>query len=270
MYASWFAGGSPSELLRYFSEVMDRMEASAACPEGPVLLERVTTEPTYACPLIKQSERDEFVDHLGEAAVAKDDGENHLGILTEDSSWVKDGDNVLVEAQINCREAPGGEWFEPEDDLADVRAFLGRVTSATELFGACCESPEQLIRRVKFGVTAIWIGELGGNANDLKFDIGPELEKSLADMNYARNRRYAASCLRVMALIAGGREKDIKGHEERSGAGGGNPIVKDAEGNTVMRAYLAKNSPNANRLFWVRGTCPRFLNVTGHEGRPLL
>jgi hypothetical protein len=269
-YALWFAGGNAGELVRFFGEVADRMEGSPPLPDGPVLLDNITTEPTYVHPQIKLSERDVFVDHLGEAAVAKDDGEDHLGIFTEEQSWSEQTENVLVEASVDSRESPGGEWFEPESDLASVRAFLGKTATVDDLLRGCCTCPEHLIMRVKFGVMAVWVGELEGRAQDLKFDVGPALEKSIANMNYASNRRYASSCLRVMALIAGGRSNEVNGHEERAGAGGNNPVVRDREGKTVMRAYLARKSPDANRLFWVRGPRPKFLNVTGHEGRPAL
>jgi hypothetical protein len=268
VYAQWFEGGQPTELIRYLSEITERLVDEVDLPEGPALVDNVQTEPGYMAADTDLGR--DFLNHLGEAALAMDEGVAHLGVLTRICNWASASDQVVVEANVSCREGPGGEWFEPAEDEEFLRAFLPLTTQPAEVHATCAQYPTALIDRGRFGVAAYWIGKLGGSAAELNFDIGPAFVESLNSMNYQRNHRYASSCLRIMGLIAAGRDGEIEGHEERDGAGPGNSILEDCDGNPVMRAYLAKKSPDANRLFWVRGARPRFLNVTGHEGRPAL
>jgi hypothetical protein len=270
MHAKWFEEGNLSDLLRYFNEIVGRIGEDVHMKEGSALLDNVTVEPEYIACLGDGAGRKIFVEHLGEAGLANDDGGPHLGVLTHEGSWSEAGDSLEINAEIHMREGPGGEWYEPGYSSASLHAFLPRSHEVDELLAECCKYPCALMECVEFGVIAYWTAVLGGDKDVLDFELGPKFNESIAGLNYKRNTRYAKSCLRVMALIAGGRASEVEGHEERSGAGAENPVVCDVAGNPVIRSRLANNTPDAHRIFWIRGKKPIFLNVSGHEGHPTL
>jgi len=263
-YAQWFEEQESIDLLRYFEEFAGRVGNEAGMLAGDALLEQSAVEPAYIYEGLSPEDRSRFVEHLAEAGLAKEDGAAHAGLLTHAESWADESNPIRVDAEIHMREAPGGEWVDLPVDQSALLAYLPRSLDADGVLASCCEYPCQLIENVEFGVRAFGV-KVGKEIGSGDFELGPNLVESLNQMNYRRDRRYAQRCLRTMALIAAGRGHEVDGHEERSGSGPENPPAK-YNGKTVMRAYLANRTPDANRLFWVRSDPPVFLNVTGHEG----
>jgi hypothetical protein len=273
--ATWFDGPAPDtgsglprlDLLRIASEMAGRLAGEFDQPLGEVLLDDVTLSPTYAPREFPEEHAAEFAEFIGYAACAKQDGVDLVMLVGPAASWTGEATSIEVRASILYRDSGDGD-DQDKDGLGVVHACLTRTGTSTGILADLCEYPCRLIEHLEVGVRAFWVGTVNGDPEQVEFKIAADFENSLRQLGYQTNPRYAAACLRVMALIAGGRSQDVAGHPERDGAGGNNPTLTDAAGNTVHRSYLAQNSPNAHRLFWIRTQPPIFLNVTGHEGRP--
>src|SRR5262249_4805190 len=146
-----------------------------------------------------------------------------------------------------------GEISETKDEETSMRHFINRSEDVDEMLIACCSVPTALLKVPEFGVSAFWAVEFGGDPADLSFEIGSDFAESVNAMNYGRLPGHAKRCLRNMALIAGGRGSEVDGHEARTGQGGNDPVLRDSKGDAVMRSRLGNNTPDAHRLFWVRG-----------------
>lgn len=272
--AKWFEGGKidaeKGELARIAGEIAARLIDTVDLGGTEILLDQIVTDPAYAPDQIPGPLREEFEEHLADAAFAHQECALHVGVLSPPDSWSRPSDAVLVEASVLGREIPDSEMQEPEGPESELRVFLPRSEAVTEVLKAACAHPCFLVQNLEFGVKAYYAGVLGGDPSDLDFEVGPHLAESIQSMNYSCDPRYAAKCLRAMALIAAGRGQELNGHIERRGAGGNNEFFKDDAGNNVWRTRLAEHSSDANRLFWVSKDAPRFLNVGGHESSPRL
>lgn len=274
MVATWYSvsdrheGLAGHELARFAYEAAARLEPTPDCPDGAPLLDNIELDPAYIAPALDAESRGEFEVHLGEAACVRRDGGPHLGILGPADSWEKDMPQILVEAEILARDDPTAGLAELEDSEAALREFLDRSTSVDDVFAQCTAHPCALLENPDFGVRVMWAVQYGGDPWSIDFEIGPDFVASAKALNFGRRAGEARRCLRVMALIAGGRDADVEGHDDRETAAATSPIRKDAKGNTIVRSRLQNGVPDADRLFWARSEKPVFLNVSGHKGAP--
>jgi hypothetical protein len=211
-----------------------------------------------------------MVEHLGRAAVRRGDAGEDVGVLTRDSSWLQKGDTIEVEGAIALRQIGPGNVAEPAAKDAAVRELLQLWPDQRSVLSALAQQPSALMTHLTCGMHAYLVGIMGEDDIELPMTFGPQFARSLDSLRYSRDKRRAGALLRVLAMIASGRACELAGHRERVGAGASNPIVCDAEGYEVQRTYLAQNSPNAHRLFWVKRPVPHALNVGGHDARPML
>jgi hypothetical protein len=275
MVARWWSdwetqhGLAGFELARMAEEVSARIHGEAPSPQHPPLLDNVSLNPPYRENRIPDDGKKDLEVHFAEAACASRDGADQLGVLGPDQSWGDLGKHVLVQGEVLAREDPLEGLLEEEPDDMDLREFLRRSTIVHQIYSQCCERPCSLMKHLRLGVRAFWLVKFAGNPNDLEFTIGPNFEASLNAMNYPHLVANARKCLRVMALIAAGRGDELEGHEERTGKGGNNEVLR-VNGDPVMRAYISNRTPNAHRLFWIRKDTPVLLNVTGHDGEPAI
>lgn len=269
MLAHWFEQESYSDLIRSVSELEGRLVGSVALDEGDAIFDGVTASPNYTWPHLDDRQREDFVEHLAEAALAKDDGQTHFGLLSPTESWSESRDHVLVEGAILQRETSAGVLIEPKGAAAALRSFLPRCDSTKAFFSCCAGDACSLAANPSFGVEAFFVGEMGGSLDRLEFEIGPSFLQSVHSLGIDRNTSNARSLLRTMALIAAGQAEKVEGHEEREDSGPASSTVT-YKGDTVIRSYVNNHTPDAMRLFWVRRRSPLFLNVSGHAGSPAL
>lgn len=276
MLARWFEAGGPwtgpdgAELARVAGEVAGRLGAEITLEEGEAELTALELTPPYEVRPLGVEQGEIFAQHVGQAATRMQDDGRHLGLLGPASSWGEEGEIIRVEGLIDARLRPDGEVIEPEGEQAVLQAFLSRSDDTAGVVTRFCEHPCLLVQHPKFGARAYYAGAMNEDPSGLDFELGAEFETSVEAMNYAHDARYAKKCLRAMALVAAGRGEELMGHIEREGAGGNEPPVKDGDGKLVWRGYLAHKSSDAHRIFWVAGSKPKFLNVSGHGGRPAL
>jgi hypothetical protein len=269
MLARWFEMGNYDELIRTMNELEGRLSGSVELDKGDAIFDRASASPEYTWGELGDDGRRIFIDHLAEAALAKDDSQTHFGVLSPAESWSEPKGDVLVEAEVLQRETSGGQLFQPKEEEAALRAFLSRSENLTEFFSACSREACALAVEPQFGVEAYFVGALGGSADELQFEIGPSFQASVRSLGIDKVASNARTLLRTMALIASGNADQIEGHEERVEAAPGSDIVRFG-GDPVIRSYVNNHTPNAMRLFWARGEIPLFLNVTGHAGSPAL
>jgi len=275
MVATWYSAPEPQdgpaayELARFAHEAAARLANAPDCPNGAPLLDNIDLDPGYVAAMVDNDARSDFELHLGEAACVQRDGGTHIGIFGPSNSWDKDVPQVLVEAEILARDSPITGLTEAETAQA-LREFLDRSSTIDDVLGQCCDRPCSLLENPDLGVRAIWATQFGGDPWSLEFEIGPEFIASAKALNLHHRAGEAKRCLRVMALIAGGRDADVDGHDDRETEAPTSPIRKDKNGNTVVRSRLQNRVPDADRLFWARGAKPIFLNVSGHRGEPAL
>jgi hypothetical protein len=265
MHARWFENGPPSELLRVFSEIEGRLYDTVELSGGVVLLDKVSSDPIYVCAELDESQRRQFMEHLAEAGVANSEREGHTGVLSPDASWSETSQSICVEAEIVDREDPSA-YLAERDLEARLREFLPRVPEINDVFAICAQHPCELIMNPAWGVRAVWVGVLGGDEEKLDFEIGPDFVASVSHLDYIHKPGLAAACLRAMALIAAGRGREVDGHETKKKGSGSETLRVD--GHAVMRSRIENRRPDANRLHWIRGPRPKFLNVSGHGGGP--
>lgn len=276
MLARWFEAGGPgtepegAELARVAGEVAGRLVSEVELDEGEAEFGALELAPPYEAGPLSVDEVETFNQHLGQAAMRTQDDGRHLGLLGPASSWGEESGSILVEGSIDARLRPNGDVIEPEGEGASLRAFLSRSDDTAGIVARTCEHPCLLVQHPKFGAPAYYAGVMNEDPSGLAFELGAEFEASVRAMNYPHDTRYAKKCLRAMALVAAGRAEELMGHIERHGPGGNEPPVKDGDGRLVWRGYLAHKSSDAHRIFWVAGRKPKFLNVSGHEGRPAL
>ncbi len=269
MVARWFEGGSYNDLVRTLNELEGRLVEAVELDEGPALLDHANADPDYTWSELDDSQRETFIEHLAEAALARDEGQAHLGVLSPVENWSEPKEEVRIEAVVLERETSKGYLVEPNDEAASLRHFLTRSESIAAVFSVCSKEACALIRKPEFGIMAYFAGSLGGDAKDLRFEIGPAFLASIDGLGIDRVPSDARTLLRTMALIASGKGDQVEGHEERIQAGAGSKTVCHGE-HPVIRSYVTNHTPNAMRLFWVRKDRPLFLNVTGHDGSPAL
>jgi hypothetical protein len=276
MVATWYSAPDPQvgpatfELARFAHEAAARLATTPECSEGAPLLDNIKLDPDYVAPTLDKESRSDFEFHLGEAACAQRDGGVHVGILGPPDSWKEDKPQVLVEGEILARDDPTSGLTEVEESEALLREFLNRSDNVREVLAHCCDHACALLADPDFGVRAMWAAQFGGDPWSLDFEIGPEFIASTKALNFDRRAGEARRCLRVMALIAGGRAAEVDGHDDRETEAATSPIRKDRNGNTVVRSRLQNRVPDADRLFWARDAKPVFLNVAGHQGGPVL
>jgi hypothetical protein len=261
-------GAAPHELALVAHEYASRLAAAPKCAAGQPLVDKIRTDPGYTPAQVDETGRAAFTEHLGEAAVAKQDGGMHVGILGPSDSWEQEVDSVLVEGEILGREDDETGLVESREAEAVLREFLDRSGRVGDVLKRLCDQPCTLLRYPELGVRALWATQFGGDPWQLDFEVSPTFAMSVIGLNFHNRSGEARRCLRVMAQIAGGRAEDIDGHEERESGAATSPVQKDRRGNKVMRSYLQNRVPDAHRLFWARGAKPIFLNVSGHEGGP--
>lgn len=276
MVALWYAasgqqeGPATHELARVAHEFASRLEDPPRCANGTPIVEALSIDPPYVAKTVSPISRQEFEDHLGEAACTKHDGGIHVGILGSDNSWERSSKEITVEAEIIGRDDELDDFIEVEESESQLRELLPRSDDIAEVLERCCDHPGALLARFPdFGVRALWAVQFGGDPWGLEFNLGSTFASSVREMNYLRRPGEAKRCLRVMALIAGGRAGEVEGHEQHEGPGTTSAVVKIG-GDPVIRSYLSNHVADAHRLFWIRGEQITFLNVSGHEGNPAL
>lgn len=275
MVATWYSAPEPQdgpaayELARFAHEAAARLANAPECRDGPPLLDNIKLDPAYVAPVLDNEARADFELHLGEAGCSQRDGGSHVGVLGPADSWEQDTPQVLVEAEILARDTIMG-LTESESSEAFLREFLDRSSTVDEVLARCCDHPCTLLADPDLGVRVTWAAQFGGDPWNLDFEIGPEFIPSVKALNFDRRAGEARRCLRVMALIAGGRAADVDGHDDRETAAATSRVRKDRNGNTVVRSRLQNQVPDADRLFWARGAKPIFLNVAGHQGGPAI
>lgn len=265
--AQWFQEHAYSDLIRSVNEIEGRLASSVDLDGGETIFDHASSTPQYSWEGVDDHGHGLFTDHLAEAALAKEDGQTHFGVLSPAQSWSNACDSVLVEAEILQRETLEGELAEPDADDGVLRGFLGRSESIQAFYGVCSQDACALTKEPEFGVEAYFVGVLGGNADALNFEVGPAFRASVSRLGIDRVASNARTLLRTMALIASGKAEQVEGHEERVESAPGSDKVC-YRGDQVVRSYVNNHTPNAMRLFWVRKERPIFLNVTGHEGSP--
>lgn len=276
MVATWYSasdtqtGAAGHELARFAHESAARLDDCPSFVDGAPLLDNLKVDPKYVAASVGLTARDDFHTHLGEAACVQHDGNVHVGIVGPADSWAQDSTEVLVEAEILARDDPVSGLTEAQNGEVSIREFLRRSSNVQELLEKCSDYPCALLSDPDLGVRVLWAVQFGGDPWELDFDIGPEFVASAREMNFDRRTGEARRCLRVMAMIAGGLDADIDGHEDRETEAATSPVRKDASGNTIMRSRLQNKVPDADRIFWARGRKPIFLNVSGHKGMPAL
>ncbi len=258
------------DLLRVLDTIIGRFIADPLPVGHEVMLENIVCTPAYCPPAATPGAIATFVEYLGRLAVRRTNVDVEGGVITRDESWSHSSDDIEVEGIVALRELDDGALEEPESHDAAVRELLHVWRDPASVIRVLSKQPCALMSHLEFGVRAYWLGEMGGDERELPITFGADFTESVEYMNYARDSRRAGALLRVMAKIAAGRAQDVPGHLERKGPGANNPVMTDADGYKVERSYLARNSPNAHRLFWVRRPVPHMLNVGGHESRPIL
>jgi len=259
-------GAASPDLARLVQELVARLtEAGEA-----VLLDNVTVRPEYVGAGFAQSQRELFEAHVALAAFERDQGTPHAGVLGSPGSWSESADALLAEGEVIMVKVADDEWAEPSEDEERLRAFIPNSVWLIDLMKRCCDFPCDLIQNLKVATTAYCVGELEVEFDDVDYVANDSMTDSLEALNYARDHRYASSCIRTMALIIAGQTIGLSGHLERSGAGPNDDYRRDKDGNVVVRTYLASNFPDAHRLFWIRTSPPIFLNVSTHEGTAIL
>ncbi len=256
------------EMARLVAETSERLHDAPEFAAGHPLVDHIRCTPQYAPNGLAQSERQDFEVTVAEAGCVRAEGIPHAGIFGPSSHWGQPGSSVLVEAEILARDIPELGPVETSGSDAQIREFVPLSESIDEILGHCCEYPGKLMSHPEFAIQAYWTAVLHGSAVALDFEVGPDFVSSAMGMNYQNEDGLARTCLRVMARIAAGYAADVEGHRERQGPGPNDPPLSDSDGTPVMRAYLANHTSDPHRLFWLRGKRPKFLNVTGHEGRP--
>lgn len=269
MLARWFEKGTYDELIRTMNELEGRLTGSVKLDKGDAIFDRASASPEYTWGELDGDGRRTFIDHLAEAALAKDDSQIHFGVLSPADSWSEPKRDVLVEAEVLQRETADGQLSQPKEEEAALRAFLPRSEDLPEFFSVCSGEACALAVEPQFGVEAYFVGALGGSAEELQFEIGSSFQASVRGLGIDKVASNARTLLRTMALIASGHADQVEGHEERVEAAPASDIVRYG-GDPVIRSYVNNHTPNALRLFWARGEIPLFLNVTGHEGSPAL
>ena len=258
------------EMARLAAETLGRLHDSPTFSRGAPLLDHVRCTPKYEADRLSQDERLALEENVAEAGCCKGEGNAHVGLLSSESAWSEPASHVLVEADIVARDDPAFGLVEPASAEVGIREFLPRSDSIDEVLARCCEFPSILIGYPEFAVEAFWVSVFGGSVDSLDFEVGSDFEASVQAMNYLNEEGLARTCLRVMTRIASGQAGEIEGHRERQGSGPSDPPLCDRHGVPVMRAYLANHTSDPHRLFWLRSERPKFLNVTGHEGRPAI
>jgi hypothetical protein len=267
MHAKWFEDGPPSDLIRVFSEVDGRLYEKVDIQGGAVLLDRPSSDPTYIVAEFSDAQRRQFAEHLGEAGAARSEQNDQVGVLSSATSWSEEQSAIRVEADVvECDGLSG--LTASGNDGGRLREFLPRSSEVCDVIGRCAEKSCELIMKPKWGISVVWVGLLGGQEEELSFEIGDDFVDSVSALDYRHKPGLAAACLRAMALIAGGRSAEVDGHETRK-KGRGSDVLR-VDGHAVMRSRIENRRPDANRLHWIRGPQPRFLNVSGHEGGPAL
>jgi hypothetical protein len=254
------------ELLRIVDPFLGRL-ARSPLEHHEAVISAVRTAPPYTAPVDAPTSA-EWHDHLGCLAVQKALSPRPAAVVSRGSNWSDDSVHIQVEATVDLL----FDGFGEEDDQfseTGVREYLARVETITDVYTLLCEHPGLLIAHPALGALATWHGKLHETDPIGDFRLGPNFERSLQVMNYANDHRRAGACLRAMAIVAGGRGASLPGHAERDGAGGNNPVLRQG-GHVVQRTYLAQNSPDAHRMFWIDAPTPVFLNVGGHEAAPSL
>jgi hypothetical protein len=265
--ATWFEGREYDDLIRTVSEVEGRLTSSVELERGTAIFSGTDVEPSYTWTGVGPDGRGVFDEHLAEAALAREDGQTHFGVLSPTSSWSEQSESVLVQAEVLQRETRAGYLYAPKESEAVLRSFLPLSESYESFVKSCTKEACALVLEPRFGVEAYFAGVLGGDPRDLRFEIGEPFIDSVRNIGVDKVSSNARTLLRTMALIASGKSDEVEGHEERVDAGP-NSETRHCDGSPVMRAYVNNHTPNAMRLFWVRKKQVRFLNVTGHEGSP--
>lgn len=252
------------ELLRVVDPFLGRL-ARSPLERHEAVVSAVGTAPSYTA-AVAPATASEWHDHLGCLAVQMALSSQPAATVSRSSNWSHESAHIEVEASVDLLL----DASEEEDDQfaqTGVREYLTRVETVTDVYALLCEHPEALIAYPSLGAVATWYGKLQKVDPIGDFRLGPSFERSLRQMNYTRDSRRASACLRAMAIVAGGRGGSLPGHAERDGAGGNNPVLRKA-GHVVQRTYLAQNSPDAHRMFWLDAPVPVFLNVGGHDSAP--
>jgi hypothetical protein len=269
--AAWYEGNndvdaSNQDLARLVQELVARLSETAEI----ALMDNVTVCPEYVASGFDDNQRKLFESHVAAAAAERDQGVPHAGVLGPQDSWAEPNDMLLAEGELIMIKDQDHEWADPDEDEERLRAFIPLSHDLVTLMKRSCDFPCDLIQNLKIATTAYCVAELEMSVVDVAVVAKDTMTDSIDTLNYARDRRYAASCIRTMALIVAGRTIGLPGHLEREDSGPNEDYRRDGDGNVVVRTYLARRSPDAHRLFWVRTTPPVFLNVTTHEGTALI
>lgn len=244
-----------SDLIRVLDELLRLLLTTPLPDEYAVAMGDVRTNPRYAIEFTPEAVNE----HLGLAAERKRLLTGPVPVLTQLEHWSVAAAHILVEADLLREQGPGS-----------IREHLELLESPPGLLKLLADDPCALMENLPLGVRALWEGTYGEDPTQLNFTLGPRMYESIEHMGYRRNRRYATQLLRAMMLVATGQPAAIKAHAHRLGPGGNNPPVRDGSGRVLQRGALARNSPNAHRLFWWNGATPEFVCATGHDDDPLL
>jgi hypothetical protein len=252
-------------------ETASRLEKKSTYPEGEPLLDSIDLKPRYVNARLDMDGRGKLEAHVAEAACGKKDGSLHVGLLSPAESWEGQTAEILVEAEVLGREDRDSGLVEAEENQALLREFLARSEHPQDVLERCCEQPCALLAEPDFGVRAVWATHFGGDPAGVNFKVGSGFVASLRGLDYDRRAGDARRCLRIMAMIAGGRASEVEGHEHHEGPGTASAVLQ-VGGRPVIRSYLSNHVANAHRLFWIRGEDerPTFLNVSGHDGKPAI
>jgi hypothetical protein len=262
-------GIRPDELFRIIDPLTGRL-AATPLQHGEAALSDITLSPSYRRPPSNGEVAQRWEEHLALLALERTLRGRPIAVLSGEKLWDTPCDRIEIEGTLDLLLDGNGDLDEQMSEGERVREFAKRLSCVNDLFTHLASEPCLLIEYPRFGASVIWRERLGCQQSLAPFEIGPGLLASIRMMNYLHEPRRATACLRAMALIAGGQRDVLSGHAERDGAGAGNATLRDPEGHLVHRTYLAQNSPNAHRLFWVNAQPPRFLNVGGHDSRPAL
>jgi len=258
------------DVLRVFDAVLGRVQ-SAPLPDGhEVVLGATTCTPSYCPPNASPQKIAAVLEHLGEVAVRRQYMQEPVGIITEDSSWSHPSADVIVDSNILLRQMSPDGPEEPTPDDATVRELLHAWRRPADVMKILAHEPCGLLAHIEFGVRVYAVAVMGEKDCDPQLTFGPRFADSVKQMNYFHDKRRAKALLRTLAIIASGRAAEVPGHRERRTSAPSSPVVTDVNGDEVERSYLARKSPNAHRMFWVRKPVPHILNVGGHDSKPAL